>query len=196
MFLFLLSASFLPLFPSLFIFTRLLGFGRGRRFVEEEIALFEDFMCVCSTGGRHRRVVAARLNRAEGARARAAAITLLLRGLLEFLFAATVASHSFPAEFLGFNAPLLDTDLLGRRRVEIPGRLRAVVRGSLRLVRLDERAFVAGDRRGYRSSSSGEVSKAQRVSHLEASLSIYSFPPTAAASVFFIGFFARLASRQ
>lgn len=191
MFLFLLSASLplLPLFLPLFIFTRLLGFGRGgrrRRFVEEEIALFEDFMRVCrwlgSTGSR----AAARLNRAEAPQARAGAITLLLllRGLLvEFLSAA--ARSSFPAEFLGFNAPLLDSDLLGRRRVEIPGRLRAVVvRGSLRLGRLDERAFDGGDRRGYRSSSSGEVSGAQRVSHLEASLSIYSLPPTAAAAVF------------
>lgn len=158
--------------------------------MEEEIALFEDFVCVCrwlgSTGSRHRRVVAARLNRTEAPQTRATAIALLLRGLLEFLFAATVASHSsFPAEFLGFNAPLLDSDLLGRRRVEIPGRLRAVVRGSLRLGRLGERAFGGGDRGGYRSSrSSGEVNGAQRVSHLEASLSIYSLPPTAVAAVF------------
>ncbi len=197
MFLFLFPTSFplLPLFLPLFISVRFLGFGGGRRFVEEEIALFEDFVCVCrwlgSTGSRHRRVAAAaaaaaaRLDRAEAPQTRAAAITLLLRGLLEFLFAATVASHSsFPTEFLGFNAPLLDSDLLGRRRVEIPGRLRAVVRGSLRLGRLDERAFRGGDRRGYRSSSSGEVSGAQRVSHLEASLSIYSLSPTAAAAVF------------
>ena len=199
MFLFLLSASF-PLFLlllSLFIFIRFLGSGAGRRFVEEEVALFEDFVCVCrwlgSTGSRHRRVAAARLGRAEAPQSRAAAITLLLRRLLEFLFAANVASHSpFPAEFLGFNAPLLDSDLLGRRRrVEIPGRLRAVVWSSLPLARLDERAFDGGDRRGYRSSSSsggggssGEVSGAQRVSHLEASPSIYSLSPTAAAAVF------------
>ena len=194
MFLFLLSASF-PLFP-LFIFIRFLGSGAGRRFVEEEVALFEDFVCVCrwlgSTGSRHRRVAAARLGGAEAPQSRAAAITLLLRRLLEFLFAANVASHSpFPAEFLGFNAPLLDSDLLGRRRrVEIPGRLRAVVGSSLRLARLDERAFDGGDRRGYRRSSggsggsSGEVSGAQRVSHLEASTSIYSLSPTAAAAVF------------
>lgn len=159
--------------------------------MEEEIALFEDFVCVCrwlgSTGSRHRRVAAARLDRTEAPHTRAAAaITLLLRGLLEFLFAATVASHScFPAEFFGFNAALLDSDLLGRRRVGIPGRLRAVVRGSLRLGRLDERAFGGGDRGGYRSSrSSGEVNGASRVSHLEASLSIYSLPPTAVAAVF------------
>lgn len=193
MFLFLLSASF-PLLP-LFIFIRFLGSGAGRRFVEEEVALFEDFVCVCrwlgSTGSRHRRVAAARLGRAVAPQSRAAAITLLLRRLLEFLFAANVASHSpFPAEFLGFNAPLLGSDLLGRRRrVEIPGRLRAVVGSSLRLARPDERAFDGGDRRGYRRSSSsggssGEVSGAQRVSHLEASPSIYSLSPTAAAAVF------------
>lgn len=165
--------------------------------MEEEIALFEEFVCVCrwlgSTGDRNRRVVAASLNRAYAPQTRAAAITL--RGLLEFLFAATVASHSVPAEFLGFIAPLFDTDLLGRRRVEIPGGLRAVVRGSLRLGRVDERAFGGGDRRGYRSSggsSSGEVSGAQRGSHLEASPSIYSLSPTATAAAFF----ARRASRQ
>lgn len=145
--------------------------------MEEEVALFKDFLRVCRwlvpTGSRHRRVVATRLNRAEAPQARP--INLLLIGLLEFLSA--VASHScFPAEFLGFNAPLLQSDLLGQRRVEIPGRLKAVVRGSLCLGRLDQRAFGGGDRRGYRSSSSGEVSGAQRVSHLEASLSIYSLP--------------------
>lgn len=166
--------------------------------MEEEIALFEEFVCVCrwlgSTGDMNWRVVAASLNRAYAPQTRAAAITL--RGLLEFLFTATVASHSsVPVEFLGFIAPLFDSDLLGRRRVEIPGGLRAVVRGSLRLGRLDERAFGGGDRRGYRSSSgssSGEVSGAQRGSHLEASPSIYSLSPTAAAAAFF----ARRASRQ
>lgn len=159
--------------------------------MEEEIALFEDSVCVCrwlgSTGSRHRRVAAARLNLSGAPQTRATAITLLLllRGLLEFLFTATVASHSsFPAEFLGFNALLLDSDLFGRRRVEIPGRLRAVVRDFLRLGLFDDRAFGGGDRWGYRrSSSSGEVNGAQRVSHLEASLYLLS-SSTAADAVF------------
>lgn len=160
--------------------------------MDEEIALFEEFVCVWrwlgASGDRNRRVVRAGLRRADAPQARAAAITL--RGLLEFLFAATVTSHSsVPAEFLGFNAPLFYSDLLGRRRVKIPGGLRAVVRCSFRLGRLDKRALGGGERRVYRnsssSSSSGKASGAQRGSHLEASPSIYSLSPTAAAAVFF-----------
>lgn len=48
-FLFLHSVSFdlFPLFLSLFVFIRFLGLGGGwRRFVEKEIALFEEFVCV------------------------------------------------------------------------------------------------------------------------------------------------------
>lgn len=161
------------------------------RFMDEKIALFEEFVYVWrwlgASGDRNRRVVRAGLGRVDAPQARVTAITL--RGLLEFLFAATVTSHSsVPAEFLGFNAPLFYSDLLGRRRVKIPGGLRAVVRCSLRLGRLEKRALGGGERRGYRSSSgssSGDASGAQRGSHLEASPSIYSLSPTAAAAVFF-----------
>lgn len=119
--------------------------------------------------GQRDSAATARLPRAEAPRA--AAGTLLLRGLLEFLSAAAAVASRSPAEFLGSDAPLVDSDLLGRRRrVEIQGRLRAVVGGSFRLGRLDERGF------GYRRSSSGGVSGAQRVSHLEASLYLLSSP--------------------
>lgn len=166
--------------------------------MEKEIALFKDFVmgyrCLGPTSSTHRRpvVVAAaaggRLNRTTAPQARAAAITLQLRVLLEFLFTATVASHSsVPVEFLGFNAPLFDSDLLGRRRlVEITGRLGVVTKGSFRLGRLAERALNGGySRSSSKGGSSREVNTALRVSHLEASLSIYSLPPTAADAAFF-----------
>lgn len=125
--------------------------------MEEEIALFEEFVRVSrGLASRHRRRVAAAaaaattataaaLRRADAPRAAAAT----LRGLLEFLPAAAVTSHSpVPAEFLGLHAPLLDSDLLGRRWVKIPGGLSALVRGALRLGRLAVRAFGGGERRG------------------------------------------------
>lgn len=153
--------------------------------MEEEIALFEEFVRVSrGLASRHRGRVAAAaagaaaLRRADAPRAAAAT----LRGLLEFLPAAAVASHSpVPAEFLGLHAPLLDSDLLGRRWVKIPGGLSALVRGALRLGRLAVRALGGGERRGQ---SGGEVSGAQRGSHLEASPSIYSLSPTAASAAF------------
>lgn len=154
------SSLLFPLFLSLFILVGLLGFG-GRRFVEEEIALFEDFVNVGgrlgTTARRYRGVVAARLGRTEAPQSWVA-ITQLRWLLVSSAATATV-------EFLGFNTLSLASDLLGRWRVEFPGRLGAVVRGSLRLGRLGERTFDGG-------SSPKEVNGAQRVSHLEASVSV------------------------
>lgn len=141
-----------------------------RRFVEEEIALFEDFVCRWVRVAAAAAAAATRLHRAEAPQSRAAALVLPGASL-----------SSVPDDFLGFNAPLLHSELLGRRWVvEIPGNLGAVRR-------LDERALDGGDRRSHKhlsgsgssssSGSSGEVSGAQRVSHLEASLSIYSLSP-------------------
>lgn len=178
MFLLLLPASS-ALFPR-FVFARLPGFGGGgRRLVEEEIAPFQDFIGrrLGSPGSGHRRAApAAAAARRDGAEA--PGVTPLLPGLPESLSAVTVASHcAFPAQFLGLDAPLHESDLLGRRCVEFAGTLRAVVGGSCRLVRLDRRAFGrGGDRRGSRSSSSSGASGAQRVSHLEASLCLLASP--------------------
>lgn len=106
-----------------------------------------------------------------------------LRELLEFLAAAASHSSPVPVEFLGLGAALLRSDLLGRRRVKIPGGVRAAaIRGARHRGRLAVRAFSGGQRRG---ESGREPSGAQRGSHLEASPSIYSLSPTAASAAFF-----------
>lgn len=112
---------------------------------------------------------------------RAAAATL--RGLLEFLAADASHSSPVPVEFLGLDAPLFHSDLLGRRRVEIRGAVRAAaIGGARRRGCLAVRDFGGRRRRG---ESGREPSGAQRGSHLEASPSIYSLSPTAASAAFF-----------
>lgn len=113
----------------------------------------------------------------------AAASAATLRGLLEFLAADASHSSPVPVEFLGLDAPLFQSDLLGRRRVEIRGAVRAAaIGGARRRGCLAVRDFGGGRRRG---ESGREPSGAQRGSHLEASPSIYSLSPTAASAVFF-----------
>lgn len=135
-------------------------------------------------GGAASDGAATALHRTDAPRT-AAPAAATLGGLLEFLPAAASHSSPVPVEVLGLDASLLHSDLLGRRRVEIPGAVRAaVIRGARRRRgrRLAVRAFGGGQRR---RESGGEPSGAQRGSHLEASPSIYSLSPTAASAAFF-----------
>lgn len=207
---------FLPLLPlhvapfalvplARLILAGLLGSGGRRRFVEEEVALFEQFVRVgrglASRGRRGRAGAAAAgaggggdgdgdsaatatvLHRTDAPRA-AAAAAASLDGLLEFLPAAASHSEPVPVDFPGLDAPLLDSDLLGRRRVEFSGAVRTAVRGGggrrrsrRRRGRFAVGGFGGGQRRG---ESRGEPSGAQRGGHL-----IDSRSPTAASAALF-----------